>query len=186
MSQRSPRQRTNVRWLVWSGAAMGGLLAACSSGNLGGPASSIGDASADGSASADDGGIHFEAPATVATVAPDGLVVTPSTATITSLNGATATQAFTVQGHAADGALVTLTSTPTWTGTDPQVGHVIGGAFTASGGKGGIITIHASAGGLTATAKLTVKFALKTNSAAVDDASATALRATTTSDTASQ
>lgn len=174
-------RHVDLRQLVMTAAlATASFLAACSSGD-GGGLGALGDAGGDGATSGSDGGLSFTFDGGVAI---DSLVVSPPTATLTSVNGALATQVFTLKGHRSDGTLVDITDTPSWLAGDVTIGDVSAGTFTATGTKGGVVTIHASALGLTGTATLTVNLLVTSNAAGVDATKAGLLRSATTPDTA--
>ena len=103
-------------WWLWGSVGLGLTLGVGGLGGCGSSGNGIGaggDAGAgDGSTSlGDDGSTVFEiGTGTMAT----SIAVTPATATITSLNGKPATQAFTVQGLASDGSVVALSGSPSW------------------------------------------------------------------------
>jgi hypothetical protein len=94
------------------------------------------------------------------------ITIDPPTATIESLNNAAVTQAFTVTGHFANNATVTLTSNISWTASEPTIGGIDPtGLFTATGALGGVVSVQASYMGQTASAALTVVLHLETNTA---------------------
>jgi len=94
------------------------------------------------------------------------ITVDPPTATLESLNGAVAKQAFTVSGHFNNGSTMTLTSGISWSASAPAVGAVDAtGLFTASGALGGLVSVQATYQGQQASATLTVVLHLEQNGA---------------------
>ena len=111
------------------------------------------------------------------------LSISPTQAAITSLNGATAKQAFVVTAHYADGTSSTLTSGLTWGADAPPVGTVNGsGLFTANGSLGGLVHVTANYKTQKATAVLNVKLLLQQNTANVPPSVQTSLQGATTPD----
>jgi hypothetical protein len=167
-------------WILFGcigvGVACG--LGACGGG--GNDASSGTDAGNGETGGGDDSGFDLE-------VGPganvDSIAISPAMATITALNGATPSQAFTLKGHLADGSWIDLGGAPAWASTHPSVGTLSGNTFTASGAVGGLVDVTATYKGMSATAKLTVKLAFsKDATGALDDPTMAALRAATTPD----
>jgi hypothetical protein len=111
-----------------------------------------------------------------------GLTISPNQASIASLNGKPATQQFQAIAQFSDNTTGPI-SGATWSGSDPQVGSVAGGLFTASGSQGGTVTISASYGGKSATATLVVKLHLEENPGNVSGSVQSALQGATTLDT---
>ncbi|HEY8091444.1 MAG TPA: hypothetical protein VIF09_26450, partial [Polyangiaceae bacterium] len=125
------------------GAAVTG--AACGGGNSGGYSADAGSPDTGGGGgdagnlTGKDGGSFGNTPNLLT------ISVTPATASIESLNGAPASQAFAAQGHYDDGSTATLTTGVTWTSGEPQVGSLgATGLYTASGSLGGVVAIQAS------------------------------------------
>ncbi|MFI5301292.1 MAG: hypothetical protein ACHREM_24675, partial [Polyangiales bacterium] len=175
-------KQVDVRCLVLIVACgVASAIGACSSsdGSLGAALTDAG--TGDGSTAHLDGGLTFEAGGSLTM---DSIVVSPATVSLSSVNGSTPTQAFTVKGHLPDGTLVDLGATPSWLSADTTIGDVATGTFTAAGSKGGVVTVHASALGFTGTAKVTVNVLITSNGAAVDAATASLLRTASTPDAA--
>lgn len=97
---------------------------------------------------------------------PVSLAIEPATAALESLNGQVESQAFHAVGAYGDGTTAPA-SRVSWTVDHPQVGAIDAtGLYTASGVRGGAVTITATSGGLKASATLLVKLLIKENSAA--------------------
>ncbi len=97
----------------------------------------------------------------------ESIEVTPSAATLVLDNGASGKQPFQVIAHYQDKTTGNLDAT--WAATSIAVGSIDGsGVFSAPGAQGGVVTITAAAGALTATATLTVKLHVVSNAATVD------------------
>ena len=161
------------------GAACG--VSACSSGSGDDGPASLGADDDGGAPLGDDGGglILGDAkpPATLTSIE-----VSPATASIESLNGAHARQHFDLSGKSADGATIPLDGDVAWSANAPQIGAMIGSSFDAAGAQGGVVTVKATYKGKVATAALTVKLRIETNTAKVDDVTKDALRAATVAD----
>jgi len=111
------------------------------------------------------------------------ITISPPTATITSVNGAPATQPFTATAHYADGTSAPLTTGLAWSADQPQVGGVSGaGLFTATGALGGVVNVTVTQNGKNASAVLTVVLHLEQNPANVPPAVQTSLAGATTID----
>jgi hypothetical protein len=154
-------------------------IAACGGGGRqGGGTSPNGDVDAGGNA--DGGGVNLGGSKTLKSIA-----VSPATATITSLNGVTASQAFTVVGSYSDGTTAPLTSGVTWSSSEVSVGAVDGvGKYTANGLLGGVVSVNATSMGSTASAQLTVKLVVQENPGNISGSVQTQLTGATTVDTA--
>ncbi len=170
-------------WLSagWAPLAIGAAvaIAACGGGgSQGSGAGSNGDVDA-GGGNTDGGGINLGGSRTLKSIA-----VSPATATITSLNGATATQAFTVVGTYSDGTTAPVTTGVNWSSSEVSVGAVDGaGKYTASGMLGGVVSVDATSMGSTASAQLTVKLVVQENPGNVSGSIQTQLTGATTADT---
>ena len=113
------------------------------------------------------------------------LTVSPATATIESLNGATAMQAFTVKAHYADGSTGSIAASDVaWQATNAPVGSIAAGVFTANGTLGGVVSVTATAKGQSASASLTVMLHLVQNPGGAPSGIQTALEGATTPDPA--
>jgi WD40-like Beta Propeller Repeat len=112
------------------------------------------------------------------------LTIDPKTASIESLNGAKATQAFKVTASYSDGTTVPISAAGvTWQATALGVGSIDGaGVFTATGALGGVVNITASAKGQAVTASLTVKLHLVQNPASLTGSLETTLEGATKAD----
>ena len=112
----------------------------------------------------------------------DSLALEPATATITSLDSAPAKQPYKLVGKRTDGSTVDLSggSGIAWSATNPQIGSVAGGTFTATGNQGGKLVVKAAYKGKSATADLTVKLAISSDTVGVDGPTKDKLRAATT------
>ena len=117
------------------------------------------------------------------TASVTSIEITPATASIESLNGATAQQTLSVVAHYSDGSTGPVMNGVSWTAGVPQVGSISGtGVYTASGSVGGVVPISVQYGGLSATASLTVKLFLSTGTSVVSSGATIALTGTTTPD----
>jgi hypothetical protein len=178
-------------WGVRAGVQAVGVLAMAGAAALGGCGgggnnSSSGDDGTDGgtldgntvgSDAGDSGSLIGNAPMIKA------ITISPLQVAITSLNGAAAKQAFTVLAQYADGTTGPLKSGVTWMTDVPLVGSVDGsGNYTASGMLGGVVHVTAGYKALSATANLTVKLLLQTNTANVPPSAQAPLQTATTPD----
>ena len=113
------------------------------------------------------------------------LSISPPQAAITSVNGKTAKQTFTVQAHYTDGTIGTITAGLVWGSDAPPVGAVSGsGLYTASGALGGLVHVSATYKTKKATANLTVKLLLRQNPGNVPPGVQMGLQGATTPDPA--
>jgi hypothetical protein len=113
------------------------------------------------------------------------LSISPSHASLTSLDGATAKQSFTLEAKYSDGTSGALTTGVSWTSDSPPLGAVDGsGLYTTTGSLGGVAQVSATVQGQKATAALTIKLVLQQNPAMALPAVATSLQAATTPDAA--
>ncbi|MEO7092824.1 MAG: hypothetical protein ABI175_06205, partial [Polyangiales bacterium] len=130
-----------------------------------------------------DGGFNLDGsgPTDLASVALD-----PATATIDSIDGAPATQKFKLVGTRTDGSTIDLSGDAgiAWSATSPQIGKVAGGIFTANGTTGGKVTVKATYKTRIATAELTVRLKISSDSVGVDAPTKDKLRTTATADAA--
>ena len=174
----------------WRGSA--GLLAVClvaigaacggGGGSTGsaGPEAGLNPVTVDAGRKHDSGSV-VEAGRVLTSPTLVSLAIEPPTATVTSLDGATATAGFAAMARYSDGSSSMLPAS--WLVSAPQLGAIDGnGLFTASGTVGGVVTLQASASGMSATATVTVVLALDENPAAVSAAVQAALTAATAAD----
>lgn len=110
--------------------------------------------------------------------------IEPKTAAITVESGKTATQAFKVIATYGDGTKNETSGS--WSATNPQVGSVSGGLYTAAGQIGGAVTVKADVQGKKAEATLTVKLHLEENPGNIPPAVVANLKAATVPDPAIQ
>jgi hypothetical protein len=112
-----------------------------------------------------------------------GLSVTPSQATLVTMNGNPGSQQFQVTATYSDGTTGPLGANPNWSSDHPAVGSIAAdGTYTAVGSLGGTVTITASYGNLKATASLVVKIQYVQNPGNVPTAVQSALQSATTPD----
>jgi hypothetical protein len=117
--------------------------------------------------------------------APDvtAITISPLQAAITSLNGAAAKQAFTVQVQYSNGTTGSLGNGISWMADSPLAGAIDNsGNYTANGTLGAVVNVTASYKNFTAKATLTVKLLLQTNTANVPPAAQTGLQGASTPD----
>lgn len=112
------------------------------------------------------------------------LEIDPKQAAITVESEKTATQTFKAIATFADGSKSEVPAK--WSATNPQVGKIAGGVYTASGTIGGAVTVKAEVNGKKAEAALTVKLHLVENPGNVPADVMTNLRAATAPDPAIQ
>ena len=87
------------------------------------------------------------------------------------------TRTFVAMGHFVDGSKAPLGMEVSWLASEPVIGTIAaGGVFTASGKRGGVVSLHASARGLAGDTTLTVKLKTILNSDGVADPLAASLR----------
>ncbi|HEX3346084.1 MAG TPA: hypothetical protein VHS09_15985, partial [Polyangiaceae bacterium] len=150
--------------VVLAGSAMTGV--ACGGGGSAGkgddtPGVDAGKPSGDAGNLTSDGGSLLGNSANLTSITVD-----PPTASIESLNGAAATQAFEVTGHFDNGTSMPLLGNISWSATEPGIGGVDpAGLYTANGSLGGVVSIQATYQKQTATAALTVLLHLQKNGA---------------------
>lgn len=171
-------KRGSIVWVVWSCVGLGATagFAACSS-----PANEKagGDpSSADGGV--DDGGFNLDGAPT--TTDFTSIAIEPATATLDVDEAVPASKSFKLVGTKSDGAKVDVTDAISWSATNPAVGAIAGGTYTANGALGGVVQIKASHGGKSATASLTVRLKTKFDAATTDDPSKEKLRKADTAD----
>jgi hypothetical protein len=106
----------------------------------------------------------------------------PKSATLEVDDGVPKTQTFKLVGVRKDGTKGEISSGVGWAATNPQVGEIAAGVFTAKGALGGPVQIKALLGGKSATADLLVKIKIQSDDATTDDAGKTSLRAATAKD----
>ncbi len=147
-------------FLVW---ACIGLGAACAAGNK-----SVDDppgSAVDGGA--DDGGFTLGDGATSDEFA--SIAVEPKLAKLDVDDGVPGTSVFKLIGVKSDGSTQTIADSVAWSATNPAVGAIAAGTYTASGSLGGVVQIKASHRGKTATAELSVKLRTKADALTLDD-----------------
>jgi hypothetical protein len=110
------------------------------------------------------------------------LTVDPPTASLLSDNGAAVTQQFKAIAHFSDGTSANVASGVTWTASNPQVGGIGGGLFTATGSVGGAVLVTATYKAKKGTADLNVKLHVTDNPNNVDAATMAALKGASTKD----
>ncbi len=111
------------------------------------------------------------------------LAIDPPSAAIEVLNGAPASQAFSVKATLDNGNTINLTTGVAWSRDNPSVGAIDGaGLYAASGLSGGVVTISAKLGGVTATAPLIVKLHITQNPGNVPAGTQGALQGATNPD----
>ena len=173
---------TRGLWLVTTLAATMALPLACGSGHAtsSGQNSTSGGTSFSSSGTGGNQGLggNFGSTSDLVSIA-----VTPPTATIECLNGAPASQAFVATGHFKDGTTQDITATVTWSAPGLQIGAIDAtGLYSASGSIGGLVAVTASYKGVTASAALTVKLTITSNTAMAPAPVQTALQGATTPD----
>jgi Bacterial Ig-like domain (group 4)/WD40-like Beta Propeller Repeat len=167
----------------WRGLLGTGILAlavavaACSGSGQGSDGANPPSPGKDGGAGKEEGGLSFGHTL-------ESLSISPSSAKVTSHNGATVKQPFSVTAHYTDGSVATLSSASvTWIANQPQLGSIDGsGTFTANGTLGGTVNVQASIGGHVASAVLTVVLDLTVNLAGLSASAQAALTGATTPD----
>jgi len=102
--------------------------------------------------------------------------IEPPTASIDVDDGVAKTQDFKLIGLKSDGSKETLTDGVAWSATNPGVGAIAAGTFTANGELGGVVQIRATRQGKTAGATLTVRLKTKADDLTIDDPSKDKLR----------
>ncbi len=163
---------------IATAAAGGACGASAGSGGFG----DAGDAGG-GESARDTGTLHREAGSVLGNASVQSVTLTPASPAIQCVNGATATQAFALTAHYANGTHAAVSADVSWTANEPQVGSIDGsGVFTANGSLGGVVTVTATYGGASASATLTVSLLLTQNPASVPPAVATQLAAATAAD----
>jgi hypothetical protein len=104
---------------------------------------------------------------------PQKLVITPEHPTVTVIEGNISTQAFKVETQ--DG--VDVTASVTWLYDRPDIGDMVGGAFTPTGGVGGVGKLRAQFQKLTAETSVTVDVTKTVNQAGLNAAQVAAFDA---------
>lgn len=155
-------------WLSMASGVTAGFTA------CGGPGDPVDLSSPDGSTT-DDSGFNL------GDGSPTGedfvsLAVEPASAVLPVDDGVPATRLFKLRGTKSDGSTVEVTDAVSWSATNPAVGEIAKGTFTAKGDLGGVVQIKASHNGKTATASLTVKLRTKADAATADDTQKDKLR----------
>src|SRR5262249_42295053 len=85
--------------------------------------------------------------------------IAPASANLTTTNpGAVATQQFVATGHFSDGHSEDLSAAAGGSVADARLGTIAGGAFTGAATRGGVATVTAGQGTVTASATITVKY----------------------------
>lgn len=97
------------------------------------------------------------------------IAIEPKTATLDVDEGVPATSTFKVIGTRSDGSTATLVDAIAWSATNPAVGAIASGVFTANGSLGGMVQVRATRLGKVATADLIVKLRMKTDALTLDD-----------------
>ena len=96
----------------------------------------------------------------------DSIAIDPPSASITSVDGALASQSFAVVARYADGTSRTLSSGVSFSADAPQIGSVSSnGTYTARGSTGGLVHLKATIGSAIGTATITVKLLLHAGAA---------------------
>ena len=162
---------------------MAAVAAACGSGNkgYGAPGADGGGGGSDGAAAGDaaDGG------SLIGSGTVKSLALSPPTATITSTNGAPATQPYTLNATYTDGSVSPVSANVTWTSDAPVVGAIGStGVYTARRRRSAASsTCRPRTWARTRTATLTVKLLVQQNRGNVRAAHVqTALQGATTPD----
>jgi hypothetical protein len=154
--------------LALAGAAALGGCGGGGNGNSGGDGSDAGSSDAMPVATSDagDGGnLIGNAPDVTA------ITISPLQAAITSVNGATAKQPFTVQVQYSNGTTGTMSNGISWMADSPLAGAIDNaGNYTANGTLGAVVNVSATYKTFTAKATLTVKLLLQTNTSNVPPA----------------
>lgn len=96
------------------------------------------------------------------------IAIEPKVANLDVDDGVAASSTFKLIGTKGDGTAVTIADSIAWSATNPAVGSIAGGVFTASGALGGTVQIKATRKGKTATADLFVKLKIKADALTVD------------------
>lgn len=102
--------------------------------------------------------------------------IEPAMATIDVDDGISKTQEFKLLGLKGDGTKEQVTDGVSWSATNPAVGSIAAGTFTANGQLGGVVQIRATRQGKTAAATLTVRLKTKADDLTIDDPSKDKLR----------
>jgi hypothetical protein len=97
------------------------------------------------------------------------IAIEPKSATLEVDDGVPATSTFKVIGTKSDGSTAPLSDAIAWSATNPAVGAIAGGVFTANGALGGMVQIKATRKGKTAAADLIVRLKMKSDALTVDD-----------------
>ncbi|MBK7397088.1 MAG: hypothetical protein IPJ34_12490 [Myxococcales bacterium] len=164
--------------LLWSIVAVGGIAGAVSCSSASGgedPLDPGTDGGADGLA---DGGFVLDGDKAEIT----SLVLDPATATLEVDAGVPAKATFKLLGKHADGSSEELVDGVSWSATEPAIGDIAPGAFTANGNLGGTVAIKATYKGKSASASLVVKLKVRFDDATLDDPSKDGLKKATTAD----
>jgi hypothetical protein len=143
------------------------LLVAGATAGCGGGGSDKGTAGSDGGPGSDgapvgsDGG---DGGSLIGNTSIKSMTISPPGASITSTNGAVATQPFTLNVEYTNGTVTAVSANVSWTTDSPVIGAIASsGVYTANGTLGGLVHVSASYMGQTATAPLTVKLLLQQN-----------------------
>lgn len=161
---------TNVgRALVWTMVIAGGLAGAASCSSASGEAEPEPGPETGGDGGSDGFVLDGDKPEIT------GLVLDPATATLEVDAGTTATSKFKLKGTRSDGSSEDIVDGVSWSTTNPGVGDVAAGVFTANGALGGVVTIKAAYKGKSASATLTVKLRVRFDEGTLDDPTKDAL-----------
>lgn len=166
-------------YLIWTGIAVGVFVAACSAGNSKDDNSNGEDPD---SGLVDDSGFSLGDGAPSEDFA--SISIDPKTATLDVDDGTPGTSTFKLIGTKSDGSTVTIADSVAWSATNPAVGAIAAGVFTANGALGGAVQIKATHKGKTATAELSVKLRAKSDDLTVDDPGKEKLRKADAADAA--
>jgi hypothetical protein len=112
------------------------------------------------------------------------IAIDPPTAALDVEDGIPTTRTFKVVATKSDGTKIEVASGVGWSATNPQVGAVASGLYTANGQLGGVVQVAATVGGKRSTATLTVRLRIKSDDATTDDAGKDSLRQATAADAA--
>jgi len=155
-----------------------GFVAACN-GSIGGDEPEGPPITAD---AGEDAGFHLGDDSGTSDLVPK---IEPDKTTLDVEEGTPATKTFSLVGVHADGTKEPIGGASiVWSVTEPAIGSIAGGMFTAKGTLGGVVQIRAGWHGKTAIASLTVKLHAHGDDGAVDVTGKDALKKTTDTDTA--
>lgn len=112
------------------------------------------------------------------------IAVEPASAVLPVDDGVPTTQVFKLRGTKADGSTEVIGDAIAWSATNPAVGSIAGGTFSANAELGGVVQIKATHKGKSASATLTVKLRTKADAVTADDSQKAALRKADAADAA--